>query len=58
MERNRGKFGYEGEGFEEVPESPREHGVEIDPARGWNIGSADDHGESRPVPESDASGGE
>jgi hypothetical protein len=58
MERNRGMFGYEGEGFEEIPESPREHSVEVDPARGWNIGSADDRGESRPVDESNESGGE
>lgn len=42
--RNRGMFGYEGEGFMEEPRSrPRGYSdLESSPDRGWNIGSGND----------------
>lgn len=45
--RNRGMFGYEGEGFDRARERdvvpPRSHGdLESSADRGWNIGSASD----------------
>jgi osmotically-inducible protein OsmY len=48
MERNRGMFGYEGEGFDFVREPRKSGSIEGDATRGWNIGSADDGGESHP----------
>jgi osmotically-inducible protein OsmY len=47
MERNRGMFGYEGEGFDVVREPRKSDSIESDSTRGWNIGSADDRGEPR-----------
>jgi len=37
---HRGKFGYEGEGFDEEPRAP-ERDFDPSAARGWNIGRED-----------------
>ena len=47
MEPNRGKFGYEGEGFDETDE-----GFSRRAERGWNIGTNEDREhEERPAAE-------
>lgn len=44
--RNRGMFGYEGEGYDRGPSPVRGYrDLESGPERGWNIGRADDGGD-------------